>query len=111
MSIGTHDLSQVDCYDIKMRGERPYILLISPNNGEVLDAANMKVKIGLNGNLVSTLTVGNGIVDNLDGTFTATIKPDLFKYAGNAEMEIFGYENLPDVEAVIANITYIRGLK
>jgi hypothetical protein len=110
-SIGTHDISQVDCYEIKMRGQRPYILLISPNGAEVLDSANVKIKIGVSGGLTHTLTVGSGIVDNTDGTFTATITPDMFRYHPQAEMEIYGYENLPNIEAAIAKIKYTKGIE
>ena len=111
MSKGTFDFSSVEAFDIIIRGERTATFKITPSGSEVLDPANVKVKIGLNKTIVKTLTVGNGIANNGNGSFSINIKAEDFNHSTSAQFEIYGYQGLADIEAAIGNIKYIPSLK
>lgn len=99
-------------YNIAMCGDEEVVLKFTPLNGEVLDPALVRMRFALrNKESIRELTVGDGIVDNGDGTFSVTIVPDDFKRNQSARYDFYGLQNLPNVEIMKGNITYDYWIK
>jgi hypothetical protein len=107
---GILDFSELDCFTIKLRGNRLAEFKITPQGNEVLDLNSLSVIIGFDVNVSKTLTVGSGILNNGDGSFTVQITPSDFNYKAKAQLVIFGILDNPNLEIATANIQYTKGL-
>lgn len=106
------DYSKVAFIKILFRGDQEGVFKLLPKDGVIIDENVLKIVFGVNGKKIgSELTVGSGIVDNLDGSFTVTITPNNFVYTNCSEFNIYGLANEPNKLIAIGEITYYKSIK
>jgi len=95
------NFSKVATENITVRNDRPVTLTFYANENTTLDPANIIFKIGVNSRLLKELTIDNGIINNVDGSFTVTFSGKDFNYVSQVDYELFGLQGLPDQEIMI----------